>query len=116
MENMTFKEAKELIAKKYSFDNWNEVDKDGLYKIYETLIGYDEMIEEAAELYAKSKVIEKHIDLTNINIELIERFKSKIEGVLCMENLERILRGALETIAQPNLNPIATDTGPEAKA
>lgn len=54
---MTFKEAKELIAKKYS----------------RSFSLSDEMLEEAVELYAKTKVTESSVDLRNINIQLREQ-------------------------------------------
>jgi len=54
---MTFNEAKELIAKKYS----------------RSFSLSDEMLEEAVELYAKTKLTESSVDLRNINIQLREQ-------------------------------------------
>ena len=68
---MTLHKAKQVIAKKYGYETWLLLWQ--FHKALSDLENFEVYLDEASELYAKTKVTESSVDLRNINIQLREQ-------------------------------------------
>jgi hypothetical protein len=68
---MTLHKAKQVIAKKYGYETWLLLWQ--FHKALSDLENFEVYLDEASELYAKTKVTESNVDLRNINIQLREQ-------------------------------------------